>query len=83
MCTPNVWLHPSFGKLLFAIADVLVGVVLYELIRRTGGTRHRAGWSAGVYLLNPLTINVSTRGNSDAIVALLVLAVLLVLHFGK
>lgn len=30
--TPNLWLHPSFGKYLFATCDILVGVIIYRLL---------------------------------------------------
>ncbi len=32
MLTPNEWLHPSFGKYLFAVCDLLVGLLLYKLL---------------------------------------------------
>jgi phosphatidylinositol glycan class M len=30
--TPNEWLHPSFGKYLFAACDILNGVLIYKLL---------------------------------------------------
>lgn len=30
--TPNLWLHPSFGKYLFAACDILVGVLIHRLL---------------------------------------------------
>ncbi|KAH9951996.1 glycosyltransferase family 50 protein [Amylocystis lapponica] len=32
LLTPNEWLHPSFGKYLFAGCDILVGVLMYKLL---------------------------------------------------
>jgi len=32
LLTPNEWLHPSFGKYLFAACDILNGVLIYKLL---------------------------------------------------
>ncbi|KAF8643897.1 hypothetical protein AX16_008913 [Volvariella volvacea WC 439] len=32
LLTPNHWLHPSFGKYLFALCDILNGVMIYNLL---------------------------------------------------
>ncbi|TFY57989.1 hypothetical protein EVJ58_g6696 [Rhodofomes roseus] len=32
LLAPNEWLHPSFGKYLFAAADILAGVLMYNLL---------------------------------------------------
>ncbi|KIL69993.1 glycosyltransferase family 50 protein [Amanita muscaria Koide BX008] len=32
--TPNEWLHPSFGKLLFAACDIINGIIIYGLLLR-------------------------------------------------
>lgn len=32
LLAPNEWLHPSFGKYLFAAADILAGVLMYQLL---------------------------------------------------
>ncbi|KAG5636199.1 hypothetical protein H0H81_008869 [Sphagnurus paluster] len=32
LLTPNVWLHPSFGKYLFAACDILNGLLIYQLL---------------------------------------------------
>ncbi|KAF8625631.1 hypothetical protein AX15_005278 [Amanita polypyramis BW_CC] len=31
---PNEWLHPSFGKFLFAACDIFNGIIIYNLLRR-------------------------------------------------
>ncbi|EMD38288.1 glycosyltransferase family 50 protein [Gelatoporia subvermispora B] len=35
LLTPNEWLHPSFGKYLFAACDILAGVLIYRLLETT------------------------------------------------
>lgn len=32
LVTPNVWLHPSFGKYLFAACDIFNGLLIYQLL---------------------------------------------------
>ncbi|KAL1526647.1 hypothetical protein AB1Y20_015351 [Prymnesium parvum] len=79
--TPNVWLHGLFGKALFAAADLLVGVQIRRilLLRRT--PRQLADSCASLWLFNPLAINVSTRGNAESLVTVLVLgSVIALLH---
>ncbi|OCH93394.1 glycosyltransferase family 50 protein [Obba rivulosa] len=35
LLTPNEWLHPSFGKYLFAGCDILAGIIIYKLLETT------------------------------------------------
>ncbi|KAI0647310.1 glycosyltransferase family 50 protein [Trametes meyenii] len=35
LLAPNEWVHPSFGKFLFAGCDILVGLLMYELLVST------------------------------------------------
>eukprot|EP00298_Acanthocystis_sp_HF-20_P000096 c10114_g1_i1.p1 GENE.c10114_g1_i1~~c10114_g1_i1.p1 ORF type:complete len:410 (-),score=63.11 c10114_g1_i1:39-1268(-) len=86
---PNQWLHPSFGKFLFVICDLLVGKLIHLILlgRNLSNKKSDASGEKGyrtdtktlinycvsVWLLNPLVINVSTRGNAEAFVVLLVL----------
>ena len=32
LLAPNEWLHPSFGKFLFAAADIVAGILMYNLL---------------------------------------------------
>ncbi|KAH8106789.1 glycosyltransferase family 50 protein [Cristinia sonorae] len=32
LLTPNHWLHPSFGKYLFAACDIVAGILMYRLL---------------------------------------------------
>lgn len=32
LLTPNEWLHPSFGKYLFAVCDLLAGMLMYRML---------------------------------------------------
>lgn len=73
---PNNYFFP-FGKLLFLLSDLVVGKVI-EKLTGTNGRYYAAGW-----LLNPLVINVSTRGSSDTLCALLIVGTLYYLKTGK
>ncbi|NXL58392.1 PIGM mannosyltransferase, partial [Chordeiles acutipennis] len=75
LLTLNVYLAEDFGKLLFVVGDLAAAVVAYRALRRRGAAAGRAcGCCAAAWLLNPLPMAVSSRGNAEALVALLVLA---------
>lgn len=71
--TPNFWLSPYFGKLVFIIFDVLVGRSIHSLVRHSGHSKETARNCALVWLVNPLSATVSSRGNAESIMAFLVL----------
>jgi phosphatidylinositol glycan class M len=73
--------HRVAGKLIFCAADIGVALVIAALLQD-----HSAGdraWAVAIWLLNPLVVNVSTRGNAESVVALCVLAALLLLRRGR
>ncbi|BAM42019.1 mannosyltransferase [Theileria orientalis strain Shintoku] len=66
----ELWFH-DFGKILFTISDLLVGYIIEKCL-----------WSypkidriilASIWLLNPFSIGISSRGNADTLICLLVL----------
>ncbi|OSD08606.1 glycosyltransferase family 50 protein [Trametes coccinea BRFM310] len=106
LLAPNEWLHPSFGKFLFAGCDILAGLLMYELLvsvilpstQRTNtpkraderyrkaaasaengsvvSTQRLATFLVSLHLLNPLVFTISTRGSSESVLSLFVLATL-------
>ncbi|KAH9945897.1 glycosyltransferase family 50 protein [Epithele typhae] len=97
LLAPNEWLHPSFGKFLFAACDILAGVLMYNLLVSTillhpppskqGETQkdvvndahdisRRATLLVSLHLLSPLVFTISTRGSSESVLSLFVLATL-------
>ncbi|NXG90652.1 PIGM mannosyltransferase, partial [Stercorarius parasiticus] len=82
--TPNVYLDEVFGKLLFVVGDMAAAVVAYRALRRRGTAAGQAwGCCGAAWLLNPLPMAVSSRGNAEALVALLVLATLYFVEAGS
>ncbi|XP_051980666.1 GPI mannosyltransferase 1 [Xyrauchen texanus] len=78
--TPNILLNVHFGKLLFCAADLLCGLLVFRLLALRGVSRSSALVYCGLWLLNPLPIGVSTRGNAESLLAALVLSTLLCLE---
>ncbi|CAM4724535.1 unnamed protein product [Leuciscus chuanchicus] len=78
--TPNVLLTAHFGKLLFCACDLLSGWLLLRLLALRGTSRGSALVCCGLWLLNPLPAGVSTRGNAESVLAVLVLSTLLCLE---
>lgn len=83
LLVPNVLVHPSFGKYLFAACDLLNGVLIHRLlvslILPPNDPLDRdslAAFLAGTHLFNPLVFSVSTRGSSESILCTLVLLTL-------
>ena len=82
---PNVLLFNTFGKLLFILADLATGLLIYKILQqlKTNSpeivriTKSGSISAAMVWLYNPLTLVISTRGSSDTIITFLVLVSLL------
>lgn len=78
--TPNVLLNAHFGKLLFVGCDLLSALLLFRLLVLRGASRSSACVCCGLWLFNPLPVGVSTRGNAESLLAVLVLSTLLCLE---
>lgn len=79
----NIYLFRSFVKLVLLVVDILVALlilVLFEKLKAHGYFAHEKVKSTAyvfLWLLNPFVINVSSRGNIDSLMSLLVLLCLL------
>ncbi|KAG6367834.1 hypothetical protein INS49_002029 [Diaporthe citri] len=89
---PTTWTAPgtprwvnvawfSFGKLLFALADVVAGALVVRVLTIKGRgvpamDAPTARKFAAIWLLNPMVATISTRGSSEGLLAVLVLALL-------
>ncbi|KAJ7685359.1 glycosyltransferase family 50 protein [Mycena polygramma] len=87
LLAPNEWLHPSFGKYLFAACDIFNGGLIYDLLisfvipasPSTPLTREKATRAtiySALHLLNPLVFTISTRGSSESVLSLFILLTL-------
>ena len=70
------WLWFSLGKILFALADVTAGWLIALVLQRQGMEINRALKFACVWLLNPMVATISTRGSSEGLLGVMVIALL-------
>ena len=75
---PTTWrgIWFEFGKALFATGDVVTGWFTYRILRMQGLDAERSLKFASIWLLNPMVANISTRGSSEGLLAVLVVAML-------
>ncbi len=86
LLVPGHWLklEASFGKILFSLVDLCVGFLIYRLLRLKGWHSVDAARSAAVsWLLNPMALAISTRGNAESIVCAVCLGVVYLLMVRK
>ncbi|NXG27337.1 PIGM mannosyltransferase, partial [Dromaius novaehollandiae] len=84
LLTPNVCLAEAFGKLLFVAGDLAAAGVAYRALLQRGAAAGQAcACCAAAWLFNPLPMAVSSRGNAEALVVLLVLATLYYVEGGS
>jgi phosphatidylinositol glycan class M len=76
LLTPNILIHPAFGKLCFAALDLLVAILIERLLVLSMPKKNSTTIAACLiaWLFNPFVFTVSTRGNADVLIAALVLA---------
>ena len=67
-----------FGKLLFCSCDIAVGYLIYRICKAQGCDVKTSTVCAMLWLFNPLTFTVSSRGNAESLVAAIVLSCLYV-----
>eukprot|EP00088_Acartia_fossae_P013422 TRINITY_DN17034_c0_g1_i1.p1 TRINITY_DN17034_c0_g1~~TRINITY_DN17034_c0_g1_i1.p1 ORF type:complete len:409 (+),score=50.51 TRINITY_DN17034_c0_g1_i1:44-1270(+) len=79
LLTPNIFLTPLFGKILFSCMDILAGYLIYLISRQQiGGDEGMSKIAALAWLFNPLVMNISTRGSAES---LIIVTVLLTIFF--
>jgi phosphatidylinositol glycan class M len=76
---PTAWnrIWFSFGKVLFAVADIVAGYLIVLIL--TSSYRMPIGRAlkfASIWLLNPMVATISTRGSSEGLLGVLAVALL-------
>ena len=73
LLVPNHVIHPSFGKLLFITLDVVSAWIMYMILSLRDQSNRINIVSCMFWLFNPLTAIVSSRGNAESTMSLLML----------
>lgn len=78
MLLPTAWAGWfSFGKALFAISDIVTGWLIVLVLRSHAKMpMERVLKYASIWLLNPMVATISTRGSSEGLLAVMVVAML-------
>ena len=69
----------SFGKVVFATADIVTGWLTVLLLRSQAGgsmSMERSLKYASIWLLNPMVATISTRGSSEGLLGVMVISLL-------
>ena len=73
LLTPNHVAFHAFGKVLFVLLDVLAGWLIHEILAFKSVAKSTRIVLSSLWLYNPLTAVVSSRGNAESVMAVLVL----------
>lgn len=79
MLLPTTWSSTwfSFGKVLFAVGDIVAGWLIVMVLRSSSNmSMERALKFACIWLLNPMVATISTRGSSEGLLGVIVVALL-------
>ena len=77
ICMVNIYISNWIGKLIFSLVDSIAALILERILENT--TNILPNYKKillAIWIFNPLSIAVSTRGNADTIISCLVLLVL-------
>jgi phosphatidylinositol glycan class M len=79
MMLPTTWSQSwfSFGKVMFAAGDIVAGWLILRVLQSANNmSPERALKFAGIWLLNPMVATISTRGSSEGLLGVMVIALL-------
>ncbi|CAI4564728.1 CEI_1a_G0029580.mRNA.1.CDS.1 [Saccharomyces cerevisiae] len=71
------WFH--LGKVIFVIFDLVTGLIIMKLLNQAI-SRKRALILESIWLLNPMVITISTRGNAESVLCCLIMFTLFFLQ---
>lgn len=72
---PGLWF--DFGKVLFAASDIVAGWLMYRILRlHQCMPKDVALKYASIWLLNPMVAQISTRGSSEGLLVVVIIALL-------
>lgn len=79
MLLPTTWSSTwfSFGKVLFAVGDIVAGWLIIMVLRSSNKMSMESALKfASIWLLNPMVATISTRGSSEGLLGVIVVALL-------
>ncbi|XVF31666.1 hypothetical protein REPUB_Repub17cG0011200 [Reevesia pubescens] len=80
---PNSFLSSSWGKFLFSASDLLVGLFIRIILKQRKVPEHLCTYSVLIWLFNPFTFTIGTRGNCEPIVCAMILWIVICLMNGN
>ncbi|KAL1199187.1 GPI mannosyltransferase 1 [Cardamine amara subsp. amara] len=80
---PNSIIHRSWGKFLFSASDLLVGWFIHKILKQRNVPEKICTYSVMVWLFNPFTFTIGTRGNCEPLVCAMVLWIIISLMKGN
>lgn len=82
LLVPNSFIHQSWGKFLFSASDLLVGILIRSILKLRGVPEKTCLSSVALWLFNPFTFTIGTRGNCEPMVCAIVLWIIYCLMNG-
>ncbi|CCH45040.1 GPI mannosyltransferase 1 [Wickerhamomyces ciferrii] len=64
----------SFGKILFIISDLITGVLILKILDLINISQLKKLILSSIWLLNPMVITISTRGSSESVLTVFIMA---------
>ncbi|PWA86318.1 hypothetical protein CTI12_AA140910 [Artemisia annua] len=83
LLAPNSFIHQSWGKFIFSGSDLLVGYFIRVILKLRGVPENLSIYSVIVWLFNPFTFTIGTRGNCEPIVCAIILWIIICLVRGN
>ncbi|KAK8541721.1 hypothetical protein V6N13_137688 [Hibiscus sabdariffa] len=80
---PNSFISPSWGKFLFSASDLFVGLFIRIILKQRKVPDRLCTYSMLIWLFNPFTFTIGTRGNCEPIVCAMILWIIICLINGS
>ncbi|KAL4342368.1 hypothetical protein GQ457_08G014990 [Hibiscus cannabinus] len=80
---PNSFIAASWGKFLFSASDLFVGLFIRIILKQRKVPDHLCTYSMLIWLFNPFTFTIGTRGNCEPIVCAMILWIIICLINGN